>query len=300
MEGSRARELAFDVCIERIVVLILAALQLYDVKTEKVLILDSSGPAERGDSYKCSRHVHFPEAWFRTNFQDMPRFLKKHVVADAERILLRANFAGTWDMSVYTRMRPFRMLGCHKRASKRVLKARVQGDNREQFFAGLVQPSVPPTHIAIGEAPKVQTACDSDIDLGAILQWFRSKKMSRQPKCGVEGCTCETCDLGGDPAVYSHSPCSAQSLASGLCYRLNSTSKFCTALGRAHGHNNIYYLLNLEKSNIRQCCYTGASCRSQDVHYTAYKECTLPKELAVLQSNDNFKTVINLLQLKYA
>jgi len=277
---ARERESAFDVCIDKIVKIIFDALKSHAVETNSVLILDSSGPSESDpEKYKCSRHVHFPDAWFRTNFEDMPRFLKKHVIGDAEHLLRTAGFANTLDMSVYTRRRLFRMLGCHKRGSRRVLKPRIRGSTHEQFFAALVQPfEVPCTPIAIGPAPKVRSTNNSEdpFGLAAIMEWFRSKCPNKT----------DTGELGGDAGVYAYSPCLSRSLILGLRYRMNTTSKYCTALNRKHQHNNIYYIVDIEKSTMQQCCYSGATCKMEGKTWKDYKQCCIPRELCALQSGD--------------
>jgi len=287
---ARERELAFDVCIDKIVKLIFYALSSHGVETDSVIILDSSGPSESNPKqYKCSRHVHFPDAWFRSNFEDMPRFLKEYIVADAEHLLRTAGFVNAWDMSVYTRLRLFRMLGCHKRGSKRVLKPRVRGNTHEQFFTALIQPfQVPCTPIAIGAAPKVHRTNTSDdgIDRAAIMEWFHNK-----PK--------DTGDLGGDADVYGYAPCSSRGLISGLRYRMNTTSKFCTALNRKHHHNNIYYIVDLEKSTIQQCCYSGATCKMEGKTWKDYKSCDIPLELCIVQSSDCLKERQDWWNIKY-
>jgi len=264
--SSSSRESAFDKAISDTIALIFIALRRVGVVTDRVVVLESSGSSESKQGlYKCSRHVHFPHAWFRCNFSDMSVFLQKYVQEDAMLVFKAAGFSAAWDTSVYSRNRPFRMMGCHKRGSKRVLRTHSGEASREAFFNALVQPpNAPKDPICIGPASKKTKLVPPRLasPIGKIFEWFRSQS---PPK--------------GDPDVYSCSPFATRSLVSGLCYRMNSRSKFCRKLQRKHRHNNIYYVVDLRRGHVRQCCYSGATCKTEQCRGDSHRTINIPTEL---------------------
>ena len=259
-----SREVGFDKAIAATISLVFKALKTVGVRTERALVLESSGRSEcREGKYKCSRHVHFPDAWFRSNFQDMAHFLRG-VHDDALAVFHAAGFSVAWDTSVYSRNRPFRMLGCHKRGSKRVLRVKSGESSRDSFFVALVQPrNAPKDPICLGPAPKraALAACSEQTGIfQRILEWFRTHP-------------------DGDSEVYACAPFASTGLFSGLRYRMNSRSKFCSALKRKHRHNNIYYTVDLRRGVVRQCCYSGATCKIEGCTYDKYKTVAIPRAL---------------------
>jgi hypothetical protein len=251
-------------------------------RSTECVVLDSSGAC--GDVFKCSRHLHFPHLWFRNNAVDIPRFLETHVLGSVPALLQEVGLASSpLDLSVYSRNRSFRMMGCHKRKSKRVLRATCaihdDRENQRIFFRALVQPPREPDHapIAIGPLPRKSLVLTTSYPkLNAILDWFKAQ----------------------DADLYDITPCANKALGDGLRFIVNTRSRYCTALKRHHSHNNTYYLLNLESGWISQRCHAEAACKQKGFARNKWKSWSVPRDLLPQQqSNEPLATLLRDISL---